>query len=134
VINEHLRTKARPQLLWDHRTGQLGLGFRPTNLISAIWMQLADAVSGKATYRPCLSCGRWLRMGRDAARAHRLYCSNACRMRGLRSRQQEARSLRSEGRSIEEITDLLKSDLETISRWVAGSEVADDPGDVVMGD
>jgi hypothetical protein len=106
-------------MLWDLHGIRLNLRFLPSSLLSLLWMQFAFEVSGKVAYRECGSCRRWVRIGPDAARTSRLYCSNACRMRGLRDRQRAARALRSEGKSIEAIADELNSDAETIKKWVS---------------
>ncbi len=120
-INEQLDVKSFPRLLWD-QDGQLRLRPPPGDLINMLWLQFADTVSGKASYRACLSCGRWVRVGPDAARTSRLYCSNACRTRGLRQRQQTARALHAQGKSIEAIAEELDSDVPTVTKWVAGGQ------------
>lgn len=59
----------------------LGLGIEPSfkvrDLIGALWVQLALAVAGNRTYRPCPVCGKWW----DAtnARSHKTVCSDNCR-------------------------------------------------------
>ena len=118
-INKHLEASAEPRMLWDLAGIRLNLRFLPSYLLSMLWMQFACEVSGKVAFRECGSCQRWVRIGPDAARTSRLYCSNACRMRGLRDRQRAARALRSEGKSIEAIADELNSDAETIKKWVS---------------
>jgi hypothetical protein len=118
-INKQLEAEGEPRMLWDLHGIRLNLRFLPRNLLSMLWMQFACEVSGKVAYRECGSCKRWVRIGPDAARRSRLYCSNACRTRGLRDRQRAARALRSEGKSIEAIADELKSDAETIKKWVS---------------
>ena len=120
-INEQLDVTSFPRLLWD-QGGQLRLRLAPGDLINMLWLQFADSVSGKASYRACLSCGRWVRVGPDAARTSRLYCSNACRTRGLRQRQQTARVLHAEGKPIEAIAEELDSDVPTVTKWVAGGQ------------
>jgi hypothetical protein len=67
-------------------------GSRPTlrylvpDLLSAIWLQFADDISGGYPMRECKrpACRKWFKVGkefgRDARRADADYCSDTCRM------------------------------------------------------
>jgi hypothetical protein len=112
-----------PRLVWS-RNGALSLTRTPPSLFAMLWLQFAGTVTATARYTACLTCGRWVRIGSDAARSSRHYCSNACRTRGLRERQRGARSLHAEGKTLQEIAEKLKSDVRTVAKWV-GHEEAD---------
>jgi hypothetical protein len=120
-INEHLEPESAPQLLWNPSTGTLNLSSMPASLLGMLWLQFAGAVSGKITYHQCPSCQKWVRIGQEAARTNRRYCSNACRTQGLRARQARARELHGAGRPIESIAGELGSDIATVTRWVTAS-------------
>jgi hypothetical protein len=123
VINEHLQWCVSPRLLWDPRAGVLEVCVQPQNLQDMLWLQFAGTVKGKLAYHPCLSCGRWIRVGQDGVRVSRHYCSNACRTRALRDRQDKARKLLSLGMSTHQIADHLNIDEASVAKWVySGSE------------
>ena len=116
-INRQLAARNRSSLIWGPG-GRLERAQRPTSLLNLLWMQMADEVGGKAVYLACQTCGLWVRVGPDAARTSRLYCSNRCRTRGLRRRQLTARERHALGFSVEAIAAELDSDPDTVSRWV----------------
>jgi hypothetical protein len=87
VVNDHLRGRVSPRLLWSRREGRPLLHLRPDNLIGALWLQFAQAIDGTKTYRQCPSCGIWFELSPElGVRRHRVYCSNACRTRAYRNR------------------------------------------------
>jgi hypothetical protein len=60
---------------------------RPTSLISAMWLQLAEVVEGLRVIHRCQECGRWMDLSETARpRAKRMHehCSLAARMRRYR--------------------------------------------------
>ncbi len=87
TVNESVKGIISPRLLWkDDMTG-LGWHVVPDSLLGALWLQLAQAISGKKEYRRCLSCDRWYELEPATARQSKLYCSDACRMRAYRRRR-----------------------------------------------
>jgi hypothetical protein len=86
VINEHLQAGISPRLLWSQTGAELSIYFVPSNLIGAMWLQLAEAVGGHKNYRECKQCGRWFELHPDVARTNRIYCSSACRAKAYRER------------------------------------------------
>jgi hypothetical protein len=84
LVNEHIEANpSHVRLLWD-KMSHPSLFVCPTNLLSAMWLQLALAIDGDRSYRRCRSCPKWFEVGltkrRDA-----LTCSDACRKRFSRS-------------------------------------------------
>jgi len=122
TINDHLEAKASPRLLWDFTGIRLDLSVSSASLLSMLWLQLANDVSGKMIYRECLSCKRWMRVGADTVRRSKQYCSNACRTRGLRRRQEMARDMANSGKSVTVIAEELDTDVDTVTKWVSGDE------------
>jgi len=105
---------------WDAKRGRPVLGSTALTLRAAVWLQLADAVSNDRTFSRCRECGRWFEVAPDAARTHRRFCSNSCRSRAYRERQDRARQLYTSGKSLEQIAEELDSDAATVRKWVTG--------------
>jgi transposase-like protein len=126
TVNEHLRNRVSPQLLWNVRRSRphsLALFFVPLSLIGLMWLQLAQAVNGNQQYRQCLACKTWMLISREAAgnRSSRFSCSNACRMKVYYSRIIQARNLSRQGLSIRQIAGRLAADKQAVRRWIETS-------------
>jgi hypothetical protein len=117
-VNEQLRHRASPRLLWDPQRERLGLYIVPEGLIGALWVQLARAIERDSRFRRCGECGTWFELAPDTARSDKRYCSTPCRTKAYRRRQAEAVRLDSEGRSVEEIAQKLQSEPETVRGWI----------------
>jgi hypothetical protein len=111
---------AVPELSWDrtHTALQETLRIVPQSLVSALWIQLAKAIEGDRKYRECDVCGTWFEVSGDR-RADARFCSNACRFKAYRQRQDEARRLSAEGRSPKQIAKQLGSDVKTVNGWIS---------------
>jgi hypothetical protein len=59
----------------------LRLAVVPRNLISALWMQLVQAVTSGAKLLSCEMCGNWFEAGAGHRRVVARFCSTACRDR-----------------------------------------------------
>ena len=65
----------------DAATEDVKLRLRPTSLLDAIWLQLAQELSSGAAIRQCRHCGDWFETGvRTGRRADAKFCSNAHRI------------------------------------------------------
>lgn len=53
--------------------------FEPANLLAAMWLQFARAVTGGYQLRTCDGCGESFQVGKGARRAHTRTCSDKCR-------------------------------------------------------
>jgi hypothetical protein len=91
----------------------------PRTLCSALWCQLALAIADKKEFRPCKGCGQWIETSSGEYRAGRIFCSNACRSKAYREKQDKARQMFSQGKRIEVIAEELHSDIETVRGWVS---------------
>jgi hypothetical protein len=98
--------------------GVLGLTYEPQSLLGALWLQLASAISDDKSFRTCDFCGRWFEVSPHATGKSRLFCSNACRAKAYRKRQQEAHDLYERGTSTAEIATRLGSDEVTVRGWL----------------
>jgi transposase-like protein len=117
-INEKLEGRASPRLLWDAKRERLGLYIVPAGLVGALWLQFARAVERDSRFRQCAECGIWFELAPGTARADKLYCSTACRIKAYRKRQAEAVRMHGEGRSLEDIARELESDPQTVRGWI----------------
>ena len=61
--------------------------FQPTNLLAAIWLQFAKAVTEEYQLRFCEGCGEPLQVGKGARRSHTQTCSPRCRQRVSRAKR-----------------------------------------------
>jgi hypothetical protein len=120
LINRELDRPVKPQLVWDPEAGRLGLHYVPGTLLEALWLQCAEAVGADKVFHRCGGCGRWFEVSTDSCRPDRQFCSNACRSKAYRGRQDHARQMFAEGKSFEYIAEKLKSDVKTVRRWVTG--------------
>lgn len=57
----------------------VNLYMRPSNLLGAMWLQLAESISTGKNYQKCNTCDNWFEFGTETHRKTRLYCSDACR-------------------------------------------------------
>lgn len=119
IVNEHLGSRVSPRILWDdYRKGDWGLYFVPDNLAGAIWIQFAQAITENRDYRRCRQCDSWFEIDHYKARTNRYFCSNACRSKAYRERQQEARDMAAAGINIKDIAARLGSEVETVVGWI----------------
>jgi hypothetical protein len=66
---------------------KIAIGLQPINLLTGIWMQFADLLTGKRIYKACEECGEWMDVSECAHKAaKRIHarCSRARRMRKWR--------------------------------------------------
>ena len=61
--------------------------FQPTNLLAAMWLQFAKAVTDEYQLRVCEGCGEYFQIGKGARRIHAQTCSDRCRQRLSRRRR-----------------------------------------------
>lgn len=82
-----------PRLAWTpdrHERGNFSLPifqriiFEPSNLLAAMWMQFAQAVTEGFQLIQCEGCGKYFQVGPGGKRAHATTCSDACRQRKKR--------------------------------------------------
>jgi hypothetical protein len=117
LINRRLAGKVTAGFTVD-TSGGLSLAFRPENLLQAMWLQFGLAVAGHKNYRRCSVCQDWFELSPELARTNRRFCRSACKNRGFRGRQERARQLRSQGKSLREIAEELHTSVPVIKRWV----------------
>lgn len=125
TVNDRLKGRASPQLLWDRDRSQLGLYFVPHSLLGALWVQFARAIERNNDFRKCTECGRSYELSPQTARSDKVYCSDACRNKAYRKRRAEAVRLCGDGMPLDEIARQLDVDVEVVKRWVARERTPD---------
>jgi len=119
IINNFLGGAAQPAMLWDSKHKRVLLRYLPRSLLGAIALQFGTAILSGRTTRVCPVCQRYFEVTAQASRSDRLTCSDRCRIRAYRDRQQRARSLHAKGWSAKRIAHDLGSDISTIKKWLA---------------
>lgn len=122
AVNLRLDWGTATQLAWDERRADLRIRLVPDGLHSALWMQLAHAITANKVFRRCAQCGTWFAVhpgGRDTGRTSRQFCSESCRGRAYRGRIADARRLAAQGATPEAIAGALGSEAETVRGWLA---------------
>jgi hypothetical protein len=122
MIEEQLSkgASAKVALLAENRG--MTFGFVPDDLLKAMWLQFALGASEGKKYRSCAVCGTWYELSPDTARTTRLFCSDSCKSRGYRQKQDRARQLFSEKNTFRQIAKELGSDVATVKRWITGKK------------
>jgi hypothetical protein len=82
---------AFPALIWDTDKVAPVLVLSPKNLLGALWLQFAQAISGNKIFRECDECSTWFEVSKSAFRVNRMYCSGACKAKAYRRRQEKER-------------------------------------------
>jgi hypothetical protein len=123
-INKHLEGGVSPRLVYDLESGKRSLQFMPGNLLSALWLQFAQAVEGARKFRACKNCGKWfgVSLDGDGRTVRRVFCSPNCKSQDYRQRRDKARQLKREGKSIKDIAKELDTELDTVKGWIKGTK------------
>ncbi len=84
AMHKRTRVVAASLGLYGHKAE---VGLVPTNLLSAMVVQLFLTVIGNRVQHKCIVCGKWFEIGPGAGRLDKVICSSACRMRSSRQRR-----------------------------------------------
>jgi hypothetical protein len=114
--------QAPTRLVSDVTTGRQILRPWPSCLASALWLQFAEAVALEKRYRVCKECGEWFEIPRRGGRINREYCSNACRSKAYRERQERARTLAAQGMAPKDIARELDTTALVVRKWLKAGE------------
>lgn len=121
LVLHHVADDVMTGMEWNSRYNRPELCIYCPTLLGAVWLQLADAVANNRSFSQCRQCGQWFEISPEAARSNRRYCSDRCRIKAYRGRQDKARQLFTLGKTFEEIAVELDSDSKTVRRWITGS-------------
>jgi transposase-like protein len=119
-INKKLLEHTSSVLLYSEQRESFGVYTRPTNLLGALWLQLAKMVEGNREIRKCRECGSEFEVtsyrGGEAKR--REFCRAACRVAAFAKRKARALELLKTGKQPRAIAEELGSDLPVVKRWI----------------
>ncbi len=119
-LNERLAGKVHPRVLYDSEEKRLRVRPVPDDLLTALWLQFAQAVEGDKKYQRCLECGAYFEVSPEVARKDRVFCSNACRSKMYRDRQARAHDMHAAHLPLDQIAERLDTNIETVRGWLAG--------------
>lgn len=124
-VNRRLESRYQVKLayLTDERRSEWI--FRPTNLLGAIWLSFAAAVTDGRDYLKCPTCGTWFDPSGENARRKKQYCSMSCRQKAYRGRKELAIELARGGRNAVEIAAELGLDGTKVREWLLAAGVLD---------
>jgi hypothetical protein len=117
-ISAYLADLVRPQFLIEVKTTRLRLEPIPKTFFALLWLQFGEAVAEAKEYERCLSCGFYFERSPATARSNRRFCSNACRSRMYRKRQERAQRLYEEGMPLSQIARELETNVRTVRGWL----------------
>lgn len=122
LIDRHLEKKIGSSMKLDAEGIGIHFKFVPEDLLSAMWLQFALGASADRKYRACSVCETWFELSPETARTSRLFCSNPCKSRGYREKQDRARQMFAEGKTFRVIAKELESEIVTVKRWITGKK------------
>ena len=126
-INQGLSRDATAALVYPHKkrgTRPFRSQFQivPKNLLGALWTQAALAVHEGTEFRTCLRCQEPYALSRFSPKTNAVtearFCSTRCRVSSYRERVARARQMHLRGLTSAQIGRELKTDPETVRRWV----------------
>lgn len=120
LINEQLRANRVSLELVNasRRPSGFRLGFIPSDLLGAMWLQFAEAVAANKSFHRCGTCGTWFEVSSEQYRKSRKYCSGPCRSRAYRDRKVQAIRMAEEGMTLENIAETLKTRSSVVTGWL----------------
>ncbi len=97
----------------------LGLRMVPQNLLGALWLQLAQEIERGTEYRRCAMCSKRMEISLEGHRRNRRTCSDKCRRALQRKREDDARVLRAQGKSLRQIAEEFGTTVAHVRAWTA---------------
>jgi hypothetical protein len=122
LVNGRIALEVGTMGHFDLATGQNKLGHFPRRLLAAIWLKLALAIIGEKHGRQCAACGNWFEVSPADNRADRQTCSGSCRTKLYRHRQENARRMHAEGKSVRQIVSELNVNREILKGWLSSTK------------
>jgi hypothetical protein len=103
-------------------TNRFGTDFQvvPTTLHQALWCQVASWIKGGKPLQECIECKKLFVVNAKSPRSTLEFCSDACRVKAYRKRQEHARQLWAKGIPLATIAEMVGSDLAAVTRWITG--------------
>jgi hypothetical protein len=124
--DSYFRPGVYPQFVWQRDTDkesdtfQVCLRTWPQTLHQALWLQAAAWIAEGKPFKCCQGCKQWFTVPHKAPRTRVGFCSDACRVRAFRDKQDRARQMATAGKSHAAIARELGSNVKAVRRWVTG--------------
>jgi hypothetical protein len=122
ITDQYLRAAVSSRLAVSARCRAGELIQEPDDLGGALWLQFAQAVTAQTRFHVCKQCGEWFALPQRGARISREYCSNSCRTKAYRGRQERARALAAKGKSPKDIARELDTTALVVRKWLKAGE------------
>ena len=126
-INQGLSREATAALVYPYKKRAMQpfcsqFQIIPKNLLGALWTQAAGAVHEGTEFRTCIKCQEPYALSRFSPKTNAFtvarFCSTRCRVSAYRERVVRARQMHAQGLTSYQIGRELKTDLETVRRWI----------------
>lgn len=78
VVNKNLNDSLVTEIVANRTNSGVSMTVRPKDLISALWLQLAHAVSRNLEFKQCAACSTFFEVKTPKRRFERIYCSDKC--------------------------------------------------------
>ena len=119
VVDRHLHD-VRARITFDD-AGEPKITFEPLTLISAMWLQLASALTVGKCFVTCKFCKRMFEISTEQTgfRSHREFCTDSCKTLHYRHRKRTAIQLAGRGMPVAAIADRIQTNKATVAKWLA---------------
>jgi hypothetical protein len=87
LVNGRLRDSLSARLTLNRKTWKYNLRFEPQNLLTVIWLQVANLADSAKQITRCVVCDNVMEIKKRGAKKNPKYCSNACSQKAYRARQ-----------------------------------------------
>jgi hypothetical protein len=118
LVNENLRRRVHPKLLWTADRTHMVRFDVPDGLLGYMWDCFAGAVAEHQAFRHCLICGRPMTSSDKGFRANRTTCSDACRAKLYEARVAQAQKLAGQGVEPKRIAEQLGTNVGRVRSWM----------------
>lgn len=89
VVNYHIKDSLTTEIFVNPTNTSTDMIVRPNNLLSALWLQLAHAVSRNLEFKQCAACSTFFEVKSKKRRFEKIYCSDRCRKRVAARKRRE---------------------------------------------
>ena len=93
VVNYNIKDSLVTEIFVNPTNTSTDMVVRPKDLLSALWLQLAHAVSRNLEFKQCSDCSTFFEVKSKKRRFEKIYCSDKCRKRvSARKRRAEEKA------------------------------------------
>jgi len=89
VVNANLKDSLVTEIIVNQTNTGTDMSVRPTDLLSALWLQMAHAVSRNLEFKQCVACSTFFEVKSKKRKNEKIYCSDRCRVRVAARKRRE---------------------------------------------